>query len=196
MFHIQTFSHLVAPLRFQVDQLIHHVWTTEASQSSDVEVLVKAGTNVVDPLDAMSTHVVVRGENSQIIGYGRVTIASNSTQFHSMIQETELEAPAYPVACISRLVVHPDYRNQGIATAIHKTRIEIAKANGAAAIYGWAVGNKPRHSLASIGFNESKLRHGCTNTWYQTTRDTRLVRLALATESFQTVERRAMSSHY
>jgi GNAT superfamily N-acetyltransferase len=162
-------------LRREIDRLIFEVWQAEAKESQDVEILVQLGTTVLDPLDASSSHVIVRSPEGNLIGYGRVTICENLKPFNADIQEISVCSGMETFAYISRLVVHPEFRERGIATAIHQTRIEIARSHGISKIYGWAVGEKPRGALAKSGFRETERRRGFKTMWYQTERTTRLV---------------------
>ena len=166
-------------VRRDVDRLIYDVWQAESRESGDVDLLVSGGTSVLDPLDALSTHVLVRNSGNKLVGYGRVAVAANSDELRAVTRDATISDPIFPLAYISRLVVDPAFRGQGIASLIHKTRIEIARTKGAAVIYGWAVGDKPRTALANAGFIEGASLNGFTTNWYTTVRETRLVKLDL-----------------
>lgn len=185
MYRTEIHRQLSIALREQIDQLIHRTWSFEASESGDVEVLGHETLGVHDPLDQLSLHVIVSDWNGTIVGYGRVAV----TQLNDAAAETlrELQFPTYlnaaalndSIAYISRLVVDPHHRGRGIATIIHKTRIKLATNLGAQAIYGWAVGEKPRNVLSQMGFVEVLEKDGFTTPWYRTFRTARLVRFDL-----------------
>ncbi len=165
--------------RREVDRLIYDVWQAESRESGDVDLLVSGGTSVLDPLDALSTHVLVRNSANILVGYGRVAVAKDLEELRIVSRDAKISEPVIPLAYISRLVVDPEFRGQGVAGLIHKTRIEIAKTMGAAAVYGWAVGDKPRSALSKAGFVEGTSINGFTTNWYTTARKTRLVKLDL-----------------
>ena len=165
--------------RRDVDRLIFEVWTSESLETGDVELLVSDATSVIDPLDSLSTHILIRNKENKLVGYGRVAIAFDGAAWSVVPRSAEITDALLPLAYISRLVVDPAYRGQGIASMIHKIRIEIARTSGASAIYGWAVGEKPRASLAKAGFSEGTCVNGFATNWYTTARKTRLVRLNL-----------------
>ena len=177
MYRVETHKKLDLASKREVDALIYLVWATESLENSDVRMLAQPGQNNQDPLDLSSVHVLVRGENDELAGYGRVTVAKNPDDLYPGFVELGVIVTEFPVAYISRLVVRPDVRGRGIASMIHKTRIDIATGLGARVIYGWAVGEKPRGALSRFGFKESKVRTGFNTTWYETRREARLVKL-------------------
>lgn len=176
---LEKITKLCAKRRSEVDELIHCSWSFESAEAKDVELLVERGDSVNDPLDVLSTHVLVRSEAGKLIGYGRVAIIHDNLPEPATLREIEGLGVDYPAAYISRLVVHPAFRGRGIATMIHQARLEIAADSGALAVYGWAVGDKPRTSLAQLGFEEIKVREGFETAWYRTSRATRLVKFDL-----------------
>ena len=180
MHRVETHHHLNVTLKRDVDALIHNVWAMESMESCDVRMLAEPGQTTFDPLDLSSVHVLVRGENHELVGYGRVAVARDPDELNSGFAELGLILTDFPIAYISRLVVHPDTRGRGIASLIHKTRINIAANLGARLIYGWAVGEKPRGALSRFGFKESKVRNGFKTSWYETRREARLVKLDLS----------------
>ena len=186
MYTFEVYSDLPTKLRRPIDELIHRSWSFEAMKSGDVEILVPEGSSVSDPIDHVSHHVVARNQKGSIVGYGRVAITQGTGVMPGK-SAGELDIPSYiqrkdpndRAAYISRLVVDPAHRGRGIATMIHKTRIEIASNLGAGVIYGWAVGDLPRNALTRVGFVEVGERQGFTTSWYITDRTTRLVKLEI-----------------
>jgi GNAT superfamily N-acetyltransferase len=187
MHRVEIHESLSALQRTQVSALIYQVWAAEAAASNDVTILTSPRQFAVDPLDDHAVHVLVHCDQTshqlynQLVGYGRLSMAYDAKDMHERFSELGLAGGEFPVAYISRLVVHPDVRGQGIATRIHNTRINIARRLGAKSVYGWAVGEKPRGSLFRCGFREASLRQGFLTRWYETSRPTRLVRLDLLT---------------
>ncbi len=196
MHRVEIHDQLSATLRREVDALIYHVWASESESNMDVTMLASQTDPAADPMDARSVHVLVRSVdtdcqnhhgNHQLIGYGRVAMAANPQDLRDGFAELGIAAndsvTEFPIAYISRLVVHPDVRGRGIATLIHMNRIDIARRLGASVVYGWAVGEKPRGALIRCGFRETSRRHGFKTSWYETCRDARLVRLDLGVRS-------------
>ncbi len=179
VFKVEIQQSISGSVRRDVDRLIFDVWTAESRESGDVDLLVSLGTSVLDQLDSLSTHVLVRNTENKLVGYGRVAIATDLAELRAATRDADIAGPLFPLGYISRLVVDPAFRGQGIASLIHTTRIEIARKSGAMTIYGWAVGDKPRAALARAGFSEGTSLCGFTTTWYTTVRKTRLVKLDL-----------------
>ena len=181
MHRAEIHDRLSATLRREVDRLIYHVWALESEAKKDVTMLASEAKPAFDTMDALSVHVLVRDDHHKLVGYGRVAIAKGPEDLRDGFAELNISVNEFPFAYVSRLVVHPNFRGQGIASLIHKTRIDIAKQRGAQVIYGWAVGEKPRGALLRCGFREISLRQGFKTSWYETRRDARLVMLHLNT---------------
>lgn len=194
MYRAEIHNIITGASRREVDQLIFDVWSAESSKGHDVEILVPPGTSVLDPLDSVSTHVLVRNSENKLVGYGRVAIVFEPEALGSALDEVGSNL-SFPLAYISRLVVHPDYQGLGIAQRIHNERINIARAHNIQNIYGWAVGEKPRSALAKAGFTEVKNRRGFATAWYKTPRTTRLVHLRLDTPPGLTARNLSRASH-
>jgi GNAT superfamily N-acetyltransferase len=152
-------------------------------------MLVPPGKGVADPLDFASSHVLVWTVDGDLVGYGRVAVIENlkASEFKS-IHELDIFHHTAPsrqgdsFAYISRLVVDPAHRRRGIATMIHKARIDVAAKLGATSMFGWAVGENPRTALTAAGFIEVLEKKGFSTSWYRTDRTTRLVKLNLLPE--------------
>jgi GNAT superfamily N-acetyltransferase len=200
MYRTEIHRQLSPRLRDQVDHLIHRVWSFESRENGDVQVLAQANGGVLDPLDHLSLHVLILDRAGLLVGYGRIAVTQLADSRAEILRELEL--PTYlnaissetTIAYISRLVVDPAHRGRGIASMIHQTRIKLANHLGADSIYGWAVGEKPRHALSQFGFAEVLERDGFSTPWYRTDRTTRLVKLDLSTAAKSEIETMRMAS--
>ena len=179
MYKQETHKEIPASLRAEIDELIHLCWSFESIETNDVELLVSRGSGVHDPLDSISNHVIVRNESGLLIGYGRIAIVENIESVNTTFEGLQTHDVTVPVAYISRLVVHPDFRGRGIANIIHRSRLQSAVNEGAKVVYGWAVGDKPRSALSQLGFKEISKRDGFLTAWYRTNRTTRLVKFEI-----------------
>jgi GNAT superfamily N-acetyltransferase len=182
MFRISNHPYLSQCERHEVDQLIRESWAFESLKHQDVTVNRDHSTPN-DPLDHQAIHILARDGDGRLVGYGRVSIAFTSDDLITTFAELGVGESDYPVAYISRLVVKPEARHQGIANLIHHARIDAAKGVGARTIYGWAVGSAPKSSLLRLGFKERSARKGFKTGYYETARTATLVMLSIAPQS-------------
>ena len=178
MVRILKLQKLTSTERQAVDQLIRESWSFESLRHSDVTVSSGQWTPD-DPLDQNAIHILARDSSGTLVGYGRVSIAYTIDDLNNTFKELGIDHFDFPVAYISRLVVKPEARHQGIANQIHKARIDAARMVGARTIYGWAVGAAPKASLIRLGFEERSARKGFKTGYYETKRPATLVMMSL-----------------
>lgn len=179
MFRLDVIATLTASQRDAVDKLIVDVWSHEAELTHDVEVLAKNGISVIDPLDDRSVHLLVWSDD-RLVGYSRLSIFLTQQALDQAPQEVpRLPPPFKPVAYLSRLVVDPLSRGQGVARLMDQVRIEIAQDSGANAIVVCAVGKIRCTSLEHSGFSTIADYPAFQNGWYRTSRQTKSMKLQL-----------------
>jgi GNAT superfamily N-acetyltransferase len=164
--------------RLAVDQLIRESWAFESLKHRDV-TMAPNHTPLSDPLDQKAIHILARDAEGRLLGYGRVSIAYTADELSTTFAELGVGDSDFPVAYISRLVVKPEARHQGIANLIRHARIEAARLAGARTIYAWAVGAAPKASLLRLGFKERISRQGFKTGYYETRRTATLVMMSL-----------------
>ena len=185
MFHLNVIATLNASQRDAVDQLILDVWSYEAEVAHDVEVLARKGISVIDPLDDRSVHLLVWSDD-RLVGYSRLSIFLTEQALEmAPVEVPRLPRPFKPVAYLSRLVVDPKTRGQGVARLMDQVRVEIAQDSGASAIVVCAVGNIRVHSLEHSGFTTIAQYPDFQNGWYKTSRPTKTMKLMLSPMSFK-----------
>jgi GNAT superfamily N-acetyltransferase len=120
------------------------------------EKIYSAGYSLEDGFDIGALHWVAYVEG-RVAGAARLTIhwdfnrLPNSHLF-SHLQSAQI---SYPLAYISRLVVHPDVRRQGLAAHLDKLRIDAARNQGCTTmtvIWNPMSGECRRQQLLAIGF--------------------------------------------
>lgn len=179
MFHLDVLATLSAPQRAAVDYLIHDVWSHEAEVGHDVEVLAKKGIGVKDPLDDHSVHLLV-WSGERLVGYSRLSIFLTQEALDKAPAEVpRLPGSFKPLAYLSRMVVDPKTRGQGVAKLMDQVRIEVAQDSGASAIVVCAVGSIRHHSLEHSGFKTIATYPTFQNGWYKTSRPTKSMKLIL-----------------
>lgn len=179
MFHLDVIATLNATQRDAVDQLILNVWNYEAEVAQDVEVLARKGISVIDPLDDRSVHLLVWSDD-RLVGYSRLSIFLTQQALDmAPVEVPRLSRPFKPVAYLSRLVVDPKSRGQGVARLMDQVRIEIAQDSGASAIVVCAVGPIRVNSLSHSGFTSIAPYPDFQNGWYKTSRPTETMKLLL-----------------
>lgn len=165
-------------LRQHVDNLIHDVWSEESLEHRDVTLLVPRGITALDTLEDGSIHVLILDDHAGLVGYGRVSMIDRNAipdELSGDMLVSGLEKAAY----ISRLVVHPRFRSQGISKLIHAIRLDEAAKNGASDVVGWAVGPLAERNLLALGFEPIRSKSGFICPWYRTSRTATLMRLDL-----------------
>ena len=180
MFHLNVIATLDSSQRDAVDQLILDVWSHEAEVAHDVEVLAQRGVSVIDPLDDRSVHLLVWSDE-RLVGYSRLSIFITEQALDlAPVEVPRLARPFRPVAYLSRLVVDPKTRGQGVARLMDQVRVEIAQDSGASAIVVCAVGKIRVDSLEHSGFTSIAQYPDFQNGWYKTSRPTQTMKLMLS----------------
>ena len=185
MLEMVTKNRLTDTERSPVDALIRYVWKHEENSRADVEVFDQAKSESDDALDRNAVHVLV-WDNQNLVGYGRVTLFLSRSE----LIEAPREVPSLPLqissaAFLSRLVVHPKWRGQGIGGRIDQQRIHIARKCNVDVILGCAVGDKRQKALQTSGFVTEGQIASFQTPWYRTSRNVALMKLDLAKLTLQ-----------
>lgn len=188
MYEVRQHNFLSHVLRKKIDTLIHDVWSKEAQDARDVELFISRGQGVIDELDLLSTHVLLLSKNTQLVGYGRITLLNFKNLPEELLFKKNLSLTG-TIAYISRLVVHPSHQGLGISKLIHAARLKIACAWEADHVIGWAVGDTPADNLKSLGFRTLEKKKGFRCAWYQTRRNAVLMGLDIDHMRMRTLER-------
>jgi GNAT superfamily N-acetyltransferase len=94
-----------------------------------------------------------------IIGVGRISkhLSVNDIPEAELYDQRFLAAVTYPVASMNRLVVHPEFRQKGIASALDQARIARANDEACSGVFAWWTAKSGEHrlkQLRSYGFSE------------------------------------------
>lgn len=187
MYEVRQYNFIPHVMRKAVDTLIHDVWSKEARNARDVELLISRGQGVLDEVDLLSTHILLLNKNSQLVGYGRISLLNSKNLPEELLFNKNFSL-AGATAYISRLVVHPSQQGRGISKLIHAARLKIARAWEVEQVVGWAVGDRPANNLTSLGFSPLAKKQGFRCAWYQTSRKAVLMGLELDHLQIQTLE--------
>jgi GNAT superfamily N-acetyltransferase len=179
MLKLEVKSELTILERQAIEHLIYGVWRFEAEATHEVEMIKDRVETVHDPLDNNAVHVLIRDEH-RLVGYGRVTTFESYGHMAATSKEIPHVNMQPPGQCafMSRLVVHPRWRGQGIGSLIGETRIKAAKDQGVETVYGCAVGRQRQKQLAHAGFVSLQNIENFKTPWYITTREVCLMSLA------------------
>ncbi|EAY26864.1 hypothetical protein M23134_04814 [Microscilla marina ATCC 23134] len=138
-----------------------------------------------DKFDNHSIHIGVMSADkgvSKLIAATRVTIlhqVEDLTYYKDCRQYLSL-LPSVPFAYISRMVVHPQHRGQGLSHLLDIAEVNEAKAQGCKFVIGFAFARRVI-SLKNIGFKSiGKCPRVCTST--SNLRDRALLQCSPSTE--------------
>lgn len=97
----------------------------------DAEGIVRPMEAWRDPLDEMAIHFVAKQED-QLVGAARLIVLnkdqiSNIQRFAKYLEFDFLQDLAFPFGFFSRLVVHPDFRGQGIGRQLKERRLDFLR---------------------------------------------------------------------
>jgi GNAT superfamily N-acetyltransferase len=99
-------------------------------------------------------HFVVR-LRGQIIAAGRLCFHRDISFYSDFVQFPQESLEAFKggrIATMDRLVVHPEYREQGLSKIIDLARIDCARSNGIDHVVVCALGEVRKYSLHRLGF--------------------------------------------
>lgn len=105
-----------------------------------------------DALDATATHWIICNEVGDLIASARLNVLTDLNELLPVEEYTSYVIEiGKPIACMSRLVTHPDYRNLGLSHEMDKVRIAFAEAGSVRSMVGIA-GDLGISRLEKLGF--------------------------------------------
>lgn len=108
----------------------------------NIDALLAQAISDQDHYDFSAIHLGVK-HGDKLVATGRLTIHHTSTDLVYQFAYPDIEIPKREkYACISKLVVSPDYSNCGIATLLDDTRLNLAKKCGAEAVIALPVASR------------------------------------------------------
>ena len=130
----------------QIGLLRARAWQTEASFTGNSDVWL-------DEYDATAIHFAFFDGDAPVAA-ARLTVHESVRDIpHAEIQDHAfLNEPPLPVAYLSRLVVDPHYRRQGLGTRLDEIRLEKAQQLSCASIVARPVDDRRVRQLESLGF--------------------------------------------
>ncbi len=130
----------------QIGRLRFRAWQTEASFTGNSDVWL-------DEYDATAIHFTFF-DGEEPVAAARLTVHGSVRDIpHAEIQDHAFPSePPLPVAYLSRLVVDPGYRKQGLGTRLDEVRIEKAITLGCGSIVTRPVDDRRVRQLEALGF--------------------------------------------
>jgi predicted GNAT family N-acyltransferase len=185
VFKLEVKSQITGTERRRIEQLIFDVWSHEQEAQKDVEIITSRDHLIPDALNEGAHHVMVFLKN-ELIGYGRITLFLSPDDLKRAPKEVPVLDSVYKSAAfISRLVVHPKARRQGVATMISEKRLAIAHSYDVDIILACAVGEYRQKSLQSAGFKAVADVPKFITPWYTTSRPVKVMKLDLHPQTLQ-----------
>lgn len=130
----------------QIGRLRSRAWQTEASFTGNSDVWL-------DEYDASAMHFAFF-DGEEPVAAARLTVHESVREIpHAEIQDHAFPSePPLPVAYLSRLVVEPGYRKQGLGTRLDEVRIAKAIELGCGSIVARPVDDRRVRQLEALGF--------------------------------------------
>lgn len=123
-------------------------WKTEAGATPEMDCWI-------DPVDREpGTRLYAILDGDRIVASARLTIHAELSQAPDAAVYAGVfdVSPAAPIAVLSRLVVHPDFRRRGFGTALDQHRIDVARALGCRTVVGSSSAPRRIAQLEALGF--------------------------------------------
>ena len=126
-----------------------YVWSLHSAFSKS---LLDNSGRFLDKWEVQSYHFAIfLSDSKTIVASARLTIGENPTEVpYAQVLEDAGHKFSYPLAVISRLVVHPDHRGRGLSKLLDNVRLQCAREKGSKVIVG--ISFTREDALINLGF--------------------------------------------